>query len=151
MRQVCGVRRVSRRELRVERLEVRSLLAIDLLLGSESRPVAVGSACPAEPPAVIWERSEPVAAEPAATQAASQLTLFTRDTYDPGRPLLVRVQLEDANGAIHRDTWNATAQLSSSNPAVTLSVDTVSLVNGLGSAMVVPSGSGPFTLAASLG
>ncbi|MEX2187233.1 MAG: lamin tail domain-containing protein [Pirellulales bacterium] len=74
------------------------------------------------------------------------LQLQTRDSYLPGVAVLVRVEIQGSDGKPDRSIWDATATLSSSNPAVTLSTTTVQLRNGIGTALVTPSGSGPFTL-----
>ncbi|MEX0585953.1 MAG: fibronectin type III domain-containing protein, partial [Pirellulales bacterium] len=76
------------------------------------------------------------------------LRLQTRDSYLPGTPMLVRVEITGADGLPDRTIWDATATLSSTNPAVTLSTSTVQLRNGIGSALVTFSGSGNFTLQA---
>jgi fibronectin type 3 domain-containing protein len=78
------------------------------------------------------------------------LTLSARDSYLPGAPMLVRVEITGSDGLPDRNIWDATATLSSSNPAVTLSTTTVTLRNGVGSALVTPTGSGNFTLNASV-
>ncbi|MHC4356273.1 MAG: CotH kinase family protein, partial [Planctomycetota bacterium] len=81
----------------------------------------------------------------------STLNLIVRDSYLPGTPVLVRVELLNDDGTVNRDLWDATATLSvSDNPAVTLSTDRVTLYNGLGSALVTITGSGAFTLTANV-
>ncbi|MEX0585956.1 MAG: DNRLRE domain-containing protein, partial [Pirellulales bacterium] len=79
------------------------------------------------------------------------LVLSTRDSYLPGVPILVRVEIQGADGKPDRLQWDAGVVLTSSNPAVTLSADEVVLRNGLGSLLVTPTGSGPFTLSATVG
>ncbi len=74
------------------------------------------------------------------------LQLLTRDSYLPGVAVLVRVEIQGSDGKPDRSIWDATATLSSSNPAVTLSTTTVQIRNGIGTALVTPSGSGTFTL-----
>jgi hypothetical protein len=83
--------------------------------------------------------------------AGRSLVLQTRNSYLPGVGLLVRVEIQGADGKPDRSQWDAAVALSSSNPAVTLSASQVILRNGLGSVLVIPSGSGNFTLQASVG
>ena len=73
--------------------------------------------------------------------------LIVRDSYLPGIPVLVRVELLNGDGTINRDQWDATANLSvTDNPSITLSTNQVTMYNGLGSALVVFNGYGDFTL-----
>ncbi len=65
--------------------------------------------------------------------------------------MLVRVELRDDKGQPDRNVWNAQATLSEESDTVTLSTNRVLLRNGLGTALVTPSGSGDFTLRAELG
>lgn len=74
------------------------------------------------------------------------LQLQTRDSYLPGVAVLVRVEIQGSDGKPDRSIWDATATLSSSNPAVTLSTNTVQLRNGIGTALVTFTGSGAFSL-----
>ncbi|RIK83172.1 MAG: hypothetical protein DCC68_04345 [Planctomycetota bacterium] len=74
------------------------------------------------------------------------LQLATRDSYLAGVPVVVRVEIQGADGKPDRTIWDATATLSSSNPAVTLSTNTVQLRNGIGTALVTFTGNGAFTL-----
>ncbi len=77
--------------------------------------------------------------------------LIVRDSYLPGTPVLVRVELLFEDGTVDRNLWDATATLSvDDNPSVSLSTDRVTLYNGLGSALVTFSGSGDFTLTAEI-
>ncbi len=62
--------------------------------------------------------------------------LATRDTYLPGVPVLVRVELRNEDGTFNRNRWDATATLSTNQPGITLTPSTVTLYNGLGSALV---------------
>ncbi|MEA3367253.1 MAG: hypothetical protein U9R68_03955, partial [Planctomycetota bacterium] len=92
---------------------------------------------------------------PAPTTGLSELGLeldmTVRDSYLPAAPVLVRVQIVNStDGTVYRDLWDATATLASDNPAVTLSDDTVTLYNGLGSALVTFTGSGDFNLTATV-
>jgi len=86
-----------------------------------------------------------------ADSAVASVRLLTRDSYLPGVGVLVRIELLDAGGQIQRDLWDATATLTVDNPSVSLSVDKVTLFNGLGTAMVTFGGSGDFTLTAAVG
>jgi hypothetical protein len=82
---------------------------------------------------------------------APGLRLIVRDSYLPGVPVLVRVEITGPNGVVNRDIWDANAVLSvSGNPAVRPSVNRVVLYNGLGSALVAFTGSGDFKLTASV-
>ena len=74
--------------------------------------------------------------------------LIVRDSYLPGIPVLVRLELLDGAGAIRRDIWDATATLSVDNPNVHLQPAELHLYNGLGSALVTFTGSGDFVLTA---
>lgn len=78
-----------------------------------------------------------------------RIRLLVRDSYLPGVPVLVRVEITRADGAVDRDIWDANAILSvSGNPAVSLSTDRLALYNGLGSALVTFTGRGDFELTA---
>ncbi|MDZ4783978.1 MAG: lamin tail domain-containing protein [Planctomycetia bacterium] len=90
---------------------------------------------------VIW---------PEVVQAAS-LDMLTRSSYLPGIPLSVRVEAYDGAGRPLRDLWDATVTLSTDTANVALSTYTLPLRNGVGSALVTPTGSGDFTLTATLG
>lgn len=83
-------------------------------------------------------------------RAARGLDLIVRDTYLPGVPVLVRVQVTGGDGKVDRTLWDAVATLSVDNPAVQGSEVQVPLVNGMGSALVVFTGRGRFTLTAAL-
>ncbi|MHC4745171.1 MAG: CotH kinase family protein, partial [Planctomycetota bacterium] len=76
------------------------------------------------------------------------VNMIVRDSYLPGVPVLVRVELLADDGSIRRDIWDATATLSDDHPAVIMSASEVTLYNGLGSAFVTFTGSGDFTLTA---
>jgi hypothetical protein len=81
---------------------------------------------------------------------APGLRLIVRDSYLPGVPVLVRVEIAGPNSVVNRDIWDANAVLSvSGNPTVRASVNRVTLYNGLGSALVTFTGSGDFKLTAS--
>jgi len=73
--------------------------------------------------------------------------LIVRDSYLPGIPVLVRVELLNDDGTINRNLWDAEARLSvADNPNITLSTNRVTMYNGLGSALVSFNGTGDFTL-----
>jgi hypothetical protein len=74
--------------------------------------------------------------------------LLVRDSYLPGTPVLVRVELVGQDGSVERDIWDAVARLSVDNPGVALSDDIIFLRNGLGSALVTFRGQGDFVLTA---
>ena len=74
--------------------------------------------------------------------------LQTRDSYLPGVPVLVRVELHDPAGRIDRHQWDAQAMLSVDSPDVSLSVTRIPLCNGLGSALVRLQGNGTVSLTA---
>ncbi|TKJ38237.1 MAG: hypothetical protein CEE38_05620 [Planctomycetes bacterium B3_Pla] len=75
------------------------------------------------------------------------LNLIVRNSYLPGIPVLIRVEVLNDDGSINRNLWDAVATLSvADNPNVSLSTDTVVMYNGLGSALVTFTGSGSFTL-----
>ncbi|MBN2129269.1 MAG: lamin tail domain-containing protein [Sedimentisphaerales bacterium] len=80
--------------------------------------------------------------------AYAEPNLTVRDSYLPGVPVLVRLELLDGAGAIRRDVWDATAILSVDNPDVALQPTELHLYNGLGSAFVTFTGSGDFVLTA---
>ncbi len=80
----------------------------------------------------------------------SGVNLICRDSYLPGIPVLVQVELRDSGGAIRQDRWDAVAMLSVDNAGVRLSPNRVQLYNGLGSALVTFTGGGDFTLTADI-
>ncbi len=82
---------------------------------------------------------------------APRIDLIVRDSYLPGVPVLVRVQIVDANGTVDRDIWDANAILSASGDSVVEpSIDYVVLCNGLGSGLVTFTGGGDFDLTVSV-
>jgi hypothetical protein len=91
-----------------------------------------------------------VALFPAFAMPAASLKLITQNGYLPGKAALVRVEVLNQAGQRDRDLWNAEATLAA-NAGVTLSTNRVSLQNGLGTALVVFSGGGDFTLTATVG
>ena len=80
----------------------------------------------------------------------TSLSLVVPTSYLPGTPIFVDLEALTAAGATATDLWNGTATLSSSNPSVTLSTTSVPMLSGRGSAMVTMTGSGNFTLTASV-
>ncbi len=83
---------------------------------------------------------------PPITEPELNLNLTARDSYLPGIPVLVRVEILAEEGEVERDIWNAVATLSVDNPTVNISTNQVILYNGLGSSLVTFTGSGDFTL-----
>ncbi|HUT12474.1 MAG TPA: lamin tail domain-containing protein [Thermoguttaceae bacterium] len=73
--------------------------------------------------------------------------LIVPDSYLPGQPVLVRVEVRDQFGEIYRELWDATASLSA-DAGVAMDVSQITMFNGLGSALVTFTGSGPFNLTA---
>src|SRR5436190_4447162 len=69
------------------------------------------------------------------TITPGSLDIIAPATYVPGVPFLVRVDLKDAGGALNRNVWNSTAALTGSN-GVTITPASVTLFNGMGSALV---------------
>ena len=82
--------------------------------------------------------------------AQHQIKLLTQSGYLPGVPVLVRVELRNANGP-ERALWDANATLSVDQPGVTLSTNSVQLRNGLGSVLVAFRDSADFNLTATVG
>ncbi|MBN2270758.1 MAG: lamin tail domain-containing protein, partial [Sedimentisphaerales bacterium] len=78
--------------------------------------------------------------------AGLNLNVIVRDSYLPGVPVLVRVELLADDGSVRRDIWDATATLSDNSPTLDMSTDEATLYNGLGSAFVTFTGGGDFTL-----
>ena len=64
------------------------------------------------------------------------LKLVLRDSYLPSNPTLVRLEFRNPDGTFNRNLWDTTATLSSNVPGITLSPNTVTIRNGLGSALV---------------
>ncbi len=67
--------------------------------------------------------------------APGSLTLLAPASYVPGVPMLVRVDLKDGDGNLNREAWNTTVNLTTTN-SVTLSPSTLTLTNGMGSALL---------------
>jgi len=76
--------------------------------------------------------------------------LTVRDSYLPGIPVLVRVEVMRDDGSIERNLWDAEAILSVDNPNVNISTNRIALRNGLGSTLVIFTGRGNFTLTANV-
>ena len=55
---------------------------------------------------------------PASAGEGPRLELLTRDSYLAGIPLLLRVELRNPDGSLHRDRWNAVARLPGSKTEV---------------------------------
>ena len=68
------------------------------------------------------------------------LVLTAPDSYVPGVPVLVRVDLLDSEGQLNRAAWNSTAALTATNGTV-LTPSAISLTNGRGSALLTFGGS----------
>jgi hypothetical protein len=64
------------------------------------------------------------------------LQVAAPDSWLPGIPVLVRIEIRNEDGSVARDVWDATAALSATSDGVTLTPATVVLRNGLGSALV---------------
>ncbi|MES2569266.1 MAG: CotH kinase family protein, partial [Verrucomicrobiota bacterium] len=84
---------------------------------------------------VVYSTSTTETAVSGTLIAPGTLSVTAPAGYLPGVPVLVRVDLRDADGHFDRQSWNRTAVLSASNN-VTLSPGTVTLYNGVGSALV---------------
>jgi hypothetical protein len=80
---------------------------------------------------------------------APRIEMIVRDSYLPGVPVLVRVEILRADGTADRDVWDANAVLSvAGNPSVRLDPNLITLHNGLGSGLVTITGKGAFQLTA---
>lgn len=75
------------------------------------------------------------------TIAPGTLRLTAPATYLPGKPILVRAEVLDANGSLNRAAWDGTVNLSANVPGLTFPA--IQIYNGTGSALVnVGGGSG---------
>lgn len=93
-----------------------------------------------------YPRESSIAGDPS-SGTSSGVNLIVRDSYLPGVPVLIRVELLAADGTIDRDAWDSTATFSvSGNPAIRPSSGQCTLCNGLGSVLVTFTGHGDFTL-----
>jgi hypothetical protein len=77
-----------------------------------------------------------------ATVEAKTLAVISPDTYLPGLPVLVRVELLNDAGRPDRTAWDVDATLEVAQPGVSLSTNRVELHNGMGSALVTFVGGG---------
>ncbi|MFP6882695.1 MAG: lamin tail domain-containing protein [Roseibacillus sp.] len=68
------------------------------------------------------------------------LRMVVRDTYLPSNPVLVRLEMRNPDGTFNRNSWESTATLTSNVPGVTLTPSSVTIRNGLGSALVTIAG-----------
>ncbi|HEY6226012.1 MAG TPA: hypothetical protein VI282_02710, partial [Verrucomicrobiae bacterium] len=80
----------------------------------------------------------------------AEIKLLTPGGYLPGVPFLARVEVLKYD-ARDWDKWDQTATLSSDQPGVTLSTNTVTLRNGLGTALITINGTANFNLTAQVG
>jgi hypothetical protein len=71
--------------------------------------------------------------------APGSLTLIAPESYIPGVPMLVRVDLKDGTGNLNRAAWNTTVNLTATN-GVIVTPNTMTLTNGMGSALVTVGG-----------
>ena len=83
--------------------------------------------------------------------AEPSLRLMVRDDYLPGVPVLVRAQLETADGMVDRAAWDETIVLSSPTADVTISAEPLEIVNGMGSTLVTIQGGAGSHLASRMG
>ena len=67
------------------------------------------------------------------------LVLVAPDSYVPGVPVMVRVDVRNSQGSTDRTLWNGTAALTATN-GVTLTPNTITLYNGVGGALVSAGG-----------
>ena len=87
---------------------------------------------------------------PAFCGEQAQLQLLVRDSYLPGIPLLIRVELRNQDGSLHRERWNATARLRLQGQGAAISTEEVLLRNGIGSVLARIEGTGELRLTATL-
>src|SRR3954471_19196781 len=85
------------------------------------------------------------------SNARAEIKLVVPGGYLPGVPFLARVEVLNYAGARDWDRWDATATLSSDQPGVTLSTNSVTLRNGLGTALITINGTTDFNLKAQVG
>ena len=78
------------------------------------------------------------------------LELIARDSYLPGIPLLLRVELRDPDGSLHRQRWDATARIRIEGEGASISPGEVLLRNGIGSVLARIEGTGELRLVISL-
>ncbi len=77
--------------------------------------------------------------------APGSLTLIAPESYIPGVPMLVRVDLKDGTGNLNRAAWNTAVNLSATN-GVIVTPNTLTLTNGMGSALVTVGGGATTTV-----
>src|SRR6185295_2250286 len=82
---------------------------------------------------------------------ADSLRLVVQHDYLPQIPVLVRVEVLKPDGSKNRDLWDAQATLTVDQPGVTLSTNSVTLRNGVGTALVTFAGGDDFNLTATVG
>ncbi len=88
----------------------------------------------------------------AGSDPVRNLKLLCRDSYLPGVPVLLRVEIRNADGRPARELWDGEAALSPDRPEVTLTPNRVKLWNGAGSALVsISPGAGDVQVTASAG
>jgi hypothetical protein len=74
-------------------------------------------------------------------QPGGSMSMIAPASYVPGVPMLVRLDLKDAQGNLDRLAWTRTANLTASN-GLTLNPSTITVYNGMGSALVTVGGGG---------
>jgi len=79
-----------------------------------------------------------------------RLELVARDSYLPGIPLLLRVELRDRDGSLHRQRWDATARVRIEGENAAVTPEEIPLRNGIGSALATIEGTGELRLVISL-
>ena len=79
-----------------------------------------------------------------------RLELIARDSYLPGVPVLLRVELRDADGSLHRQRWDAVARIRIEGEGASISPGEVMLRNGIGSVLARIEGTGELRLVISL-
>ncbi len=84
-----------------------------------------------------------------ASDGPRSLVMQCPDGHLPGVPVLVRVELRNADGSVARDVWDAEAVLSAGGTAPAPTPDRVKLWNGVGCALVSLAGTGGAELTAS--
>jgi hypothetical protein len=67
--------------------------------------------------------------------APGSMTMIAPANFIPGIPVLVRLDLKDSSGALDRKAWTRTVNLTATN-GVTAAPNTITLYNGMGSALV---------------
>jgi len=83
--------------------------------------------------------------------AGAAVRLSTPAGWLPGQPVPVLVELLDETGRPNREVWDAEAALTTDQPGITLSPETIPLRNGLGMVLVSCAGAaGEFELTASI-